>query len=48
MGWFSRRKNLIVNGAEFENDAIVNRKLVKRIQKWDIMGKPRRPCDNHS
>jgi hypothetical protein len=37
---FSRRKSLIGNNAEFENDARFNREPVKRFQKWSTMGKP--------
>jgi len=35
---FSRRKSLINNSAEFENDARLNKEPVK----WDRMGKSRR------
>jgi len=41
-------KGLICNSAEFKNDALLNRKPVKRFQKRDIMLKPRRLCDNPS
>ena len=44
----SPEKSLIGNTAEFENDAKLNREPVKRFQKWDRIGKPRRPCDNPS
>jgi len=45
---FSRRKSLIGNSAEFENDARLNREIVMKFQKWDRMGKPSRPCDKSS
>jgi len=44
----SPEESLIGNSAEFENYARLNRNPVKRFQKWDRVGKPRRPCDNHS
>ena len=31
-----------------ENDPRLNRKRMKRFQKWDRIEKPRRPCDNPS
>jgi len=43
-----KKKSLISNSAEFENDARLNREPVKRCQKWDRMGKPRRPCGKPS
>jgi hypothetical protein len=36
---FFRRKSLIGNSAEFENDARLNREPVKKFQKWDRMAK---------
>jgi len=45
---FSNGKSLIGNGAEFENDASLNREPMKGVQEWDKMEKPRRPCDNPS
>jgi len=41
-----RKKGVLGNGTEFKNDAILNKEPVKRVQKWDRMEKPRRPCDN--
>jgi len=38
---FSRRKSLIGNSAEFENNAKLARESVKRFQEWDRMGKPK-------
>jgi hypothetical protein len=45
---FSGRNSLIGNGADCENDARLNREPVKKFQKWDRMGKPRRPHENPS
>jgi len=36
---FQKKKSLIGNSAEFENDARLKREPVKRFQKWDRMGK---------
>ena len=43
-----QKNEFIGNGQEFENDAKLNREPVKRFQKWNRMGKPRRPRDNPS
>jgi len=45
---FSKSKSLIGNSAEVGNVGTLTREPVKRFQKWDKMGKPRRPCDNPS
>ena len=39
---------MIDKNAEFENYARTNREPVKRFQKWDRMGKLRRPCGSPS
>jgi len=39
-------RGLIGNSLEFHNDAKLNREPMKRCQRWDRMGTPRRACDN--
>jgi len=39
------RKEFDRHWCTVENDARLNSKPAKRFQKWNGMGKPRRPCD---